>query len=1440
MRCKRGFTLVELIAVIVILAILLIILIPSVTKVSVNSKESLRDSKLRTIVTAGEEYGNDSINNYQNCLGSLKSSELAESCTVTISKLVNNGYVEGEDDEGNIIDPVTNRALVGKVLLCYNPAEVNVYGYYVEDEDNYSCKEISVNSDNTLNLSSIGGVGYVGGDDVEINIIKSGTFTGFRCRSSSTGLATCTVKGNDEAGYKLSITPTSDHGIVFSESFKNVDITLYGDYTGSDGTASVLSKTYTLKVYPTALKINDDGNVCLKAGTTTELDIEALNAGTLSATSTDLDILEGVAKDGFLYISAKNKTGTATLTIKENNGHTSSSIDRTVYNLQVGAKTDMELPEALVIHKEQEVSIEHGGTGNITITSDDPDIVHFKASGVAEASTITITDQTSFTVVANKTGNAKISIKGSDCGLIESDFSVSNIALSSTSALIYVGGDKATSEITIDEATGLACSSSDEEAATCTIEATTLQVFPGTKANDDVTITVRSQEGGYASMKVQVLATSLEIINSSGDIVDTVCTEKGSGTNSERIYARGINIGDTEVYEIEDWYLADVTMPSTGTIREISPVSRDVIEGGAIEPYVAGYNTGRTRIDIKESNGNKIASFYYNIYDLSFTSQNASLKVDESTTFTVNASGTGELSVTSSNANVASATISGTGNFNTGPNASNTRVVTVNAIGTGTATITVRGSQCGAKTFNVAVTGKVLSINLEPGTYSTGVGASKISCQTTGRDRSCNATFPEIYTTDEFDVVGYSTVKDDTSYTYRPGDTITINNSNNGTTYYGNSSDTTSPVCSILSYSSNTVIGETSYMTLTCVDTGSGINGTGELSVSDFTSTDYSIGSVVEVSEPTPIEYGYSYRVGIKSTQVGVFEIMLKTGSVVDKFGNVNSAISLKDIFSSEYTAEMAWYIGKDEITDVIAVLYNNVDYKGVDDSTYTLFVYGKGDMLDFMTSEYPYYPPWYADYKLLITDVVINSGITNIGSGFMYNAQNLTNATFSEGITYIGANSFSNCNLSSIVFPSSVTWIGENAFYQNTGLSKITLNDGLQTIEDGAFYNHNASSIAIPASVTSVGEYSFGVEQGNEVLENLTFLGDSSLTVIESGAFAYHKITTLEIPSLVTTIGDYAFASSDSISATLESVTFSGNSLETLGDYAFSNNRLGSITLPESLKTIGSGALTGLREGVTSITIGANVQSIGDNFAYGKDLREFIVDIDNAYYTAIDGVLYTKDLMTLVKCPDDYYKEHTTLDVPNSVTTLQKGAFTGWLDYGENITGFTLNLPSDITNLNIEDNFIFFTIGAINISGNSQYESIDGVLFDVSHTTIYRLPTAYDASEYSIPETVTKVADYFSYGNSRVGTITVPGSVTSIGSMALLADPTYAFSIINLNAESSITFDETSFGAMVYSEGDAITDKTKTINVKDSSLKAQIEDLYRGVPYTLSVNLVS
>ena len=108
--------------------------------------------------------------------------------------------------------------------------------------------------------------------------------------------------------------------------------------------------------------------------------------------------------------------------------------------------------------------------------------------------------------------------------------------------------------------------------------------------------------------------------------------------------------------------------------------------------------------------------------------------------------------------------------------------------------------------------------------------------------------------------------------------------------------------------------------------------------------------------------------------------------------------------------------------------------------------------------------------------------------------------------------------------------------------------------------------------------------------------------------------------------------------------------------------------------------------ESLTKITIGKNVKAIGTwAFTNNQHLREFIVDPENEYFTARDGILFSKDMSTLYYYPNgrninfDKYGQPekdadgetvtTAYEIPDGVRVIRSKAF--YKCYYVNVTYF-------------------------------------------------------------------------------------------------------------------------------------------------------------------------
>lgn len=179
---------------------------------------------------------------------------------------------------------------------------------------------------------------------------------------------------------------------------------------------------------------------------------------------------------------------------------------------------------------------------------------------------------------------------------------------------------------------------------------------------------------------------------------------------------------------------------------------------------------------------------------------------------------------------------------------------------------------------------------------------------------------------------------------------------------------------------------------------------------------------------------------------------------------------------------------------------------------------------------------------------------------------------------------------------------------YEDTQITKIVIGDGITSIGDHAFYKcFSLSEIVFPKSgFNAIEKYSF-YQAGKQ----------------------YKSLTHVNLPEGLTEIGESAFE----------------------------ETALESIDLPESLTTLGKRAFNAC-DNITSVFIPKNVNSIGAA-AWGNTnskLTEYVVDAENSTYISLDGVLYTKDMKTLVSCP---VSKPGVFTVPEGVETLAESSFT-------------------------------------------------------------------------------------------------------------------------------------------------------------------------------------
>ena len=178
------------------------------------------------------------------------------------------------------------------------------------------------------------------------------------------------------------------------------------------------------------------------------------------------------------------------------------------------------------------------------------------------------------------------------------------------------------------------------------------------------------------------------------------------------------------------------------------------------------------------------------------------------------------------------------------------------------------------------------------------------------------------------------------------------------------------------------------------------------------------------------------------------------------------------------------------------------------------------------------------------------------------------------------------------------------------------------------------------------------------------------------------------------------------------------------IDDSAFEDSSLASITLPASVIAIGSRAFNGATA-LTSITIPAGVMEIGSRaFSATTALTSISVNPANPSFTSIDGMLFNKEVTTLIQYP--VAKSATSITIPAGVTTIGRQAFSG---------------ATFLTSITMQTGVTTIEQGAFN-----------------GMTSL---------SDITIPEGVTTIGDQAFGGASALTSVTIPASVTSIGNFS-------------------------------------------------------------------------
>lgn len=440
-------------------------------------------------------------------------------------------------------------------------------------------------------------------------------------------------------------------------------------------------------------------------------------------------------------------------------------------------------------------------------------------------------------------------------------------------------------------------------------------------------------------------------------------------------------------------------------------------------------------------------------------------------------------------------------------------------------------------------------------------------------------------------------------------------------------------------------------------------------------------------------------------------------------------------------------------------------------------------------------------DGCMSLTSITIPNSVTEIDEGAFSSCTSLTTVTIygmgTNIMEYSGIPKGSAVTICGYKGSTAETFakMNSNTFValDDTPLSGTFEGYNYQSNDDGTIiiigYNGNGGTLTIPSEINDKKVTEIGYSAFRDCTNVTGVIIPSSVTILGKGAFSgCTNLTNATIPNSINNVEWDWFSGCTkltNIDVTGSGKYFSldgmlcGQSEDGVILYICPEGITGDVVVPDGVNAFYGNSFLG--EGITSITIPGSVNSIHTGgradikYAYihflgvggggdfrpiwggplcqnGSNLAAINVDESNENFTSVDGVLFSKDKITLIAYPAA--KPENSYDIPSSVINIRAGAFNS-CEYLANVT-----IPKGVN--------------------------------EIKYATFHNCK---NLTSVTVPNDVTQIGSCAFAGCERLKNAAIPDSVTDIGECAFAG----CSGLTKVNVPSSVT--EIDLGAFAICE---------------------------------------